>query len=560
MDQIRHSLLTVIALCTLFASLVANAEEATAQAEASPSQTEAVNSSPNETPDNSGSSDPEPQPEATEEAIAEETTVKPATDQPSTEPAQAPKAEQIAEQPQVQPAPDHSPASTVPVQPIAPVVPVAPPAKKQVAKQPAKPVAPEGPSLIDVIQLEDHASNEKYQEGYALAQKILPHWEGDSTFDFLYGVHAIETGHFDEATFAFERLTLLNPRTIRYRLELARALYFNNNLDTAKNEFEIALASNPPENVKTNIQGFLDKIKKAKEKASHHWSVGAGFNMGFDSNINSGTEEDGVDIPNIGFVSLQEEAQSQSSSFTQFSTQGIYSYSHWKHHSLDVSFNTTHKRNDEVSTYDLDVINLFAGYSWQPTQNIRLQGGLSNTDVKLDGEAYQNQNTVNAMGLYTNKSGFSFSASMSSGSRSAESINAPDADISLFALSMIWPSSKNKSTNLSLYTSNDDVSNTDLAHFGKTASGINFGTKLLITPSIVRSMLISISSTEYQAADPNFQEVRKDTSAMGSWGYEWSVSKYFNLNANLIVSHNASNLDLFTNYRAIVNTGISVNF
>ena len=434
------------------------------------------------------------------------------------------------------------------------------PTKQATTPTPKVAAAPLAPSLFDVIALEDHVNNKNYQQGYELAQKILPHWEGDSTFDFLYGVHAIETGHYDEATFAFERLTLLNPKTLRYRLELARALYFNNNLDTAKTEFEIALAGNPPENVKTNIKGFLKRIQKSKEKATHNWAAGAGINLGFDSNINSGTEEDGVEIPNIGFVSLQEEAQSLSSSFSQFNTQGIYSYSHKKHHSLDISFNTTHKRNDEVSTYDLDVINLFAGYSWQPSRSIRVQGGLTNTNVKLDGEAYQNQSAISAMALYTRKNGFSFSANVNAGSRTAETDSAPDADISLYSLSMIWPSSNIKSTNLSLYSGSDDVSKADLAHFGKETLGIHFGTKLLITQSIVRSMLISVNSTEYQAADPNFQEVRKDTAIMGSWGYAWNASKYISVSSNLIVSHNASNLDLFTSYRAIFNTGLSVNF
>jgi hypothetical protein len=227
---------------------------------------------------------------------------------------------------------------------------------------------------------------------------------------------------------------------------------------------------------------------------------------------------------------------------------------------LDVSFNTTHKRNNEVSTYDLDVINLFGGYSWQPSRSIRLQGGLTNTNVKLDGEAYQNQSAISAMALYTRKNGFSFSANVNAGSRTAETDSAPDADISLYSLSMIWPSSNIKSTNLSLYTGSDDVSKADLAHFGKDTFGLNFGTKLLITQSIVRSMLISINNTEYQSADPNFQEVRKDTAIMGSWGYAWNASKYISVSSNLIVSHNASNLDLFTSYRAIFNTGLSVNF
>jgi tetratricopeptide (TPR) repeat protein len=431
---------------------------------------------------------------------------------------------------------------------------------KSIEKAAVKKVIDKPSTLIDVLELEDHANNKRYQKGYALAQKILPHWEGDSTFDFLYGVHAIETGHYDEATFAFERLTLLNPKTLRYRLELARALYFNNNLDTAQTEFEIALAANPPENVKTNIKGFLNRIQKSKETFTHNWAVSAGINLGFDSNINSGTEEDSVEIPNIGFVSLQKEAQSQSSAFNQFNTQGIYSFSHKKHHSLDASFNTTHKRNSEVSTYDLDVINLSASYSWQPIRNIRLQGGLTNTDVKLDGQAYQNQSAVNAMALYTRKNGFSFGVNLNMGNRSAETNTAPNADISLYSLSMIWPSSNVKSTNLSVYTGNDDVNNVDLAHFGKQATGVNFGTKVLITQSIVRSMMISVNSTEYQAADPNFQKIRKDTAVMGTWGYAWNLSKYISVSSNIVVSHNASNLDLFTSYRAIINTGLSVNF
>lgn len=420
--------------------------------------------------------------------------------------------------------------------------------------------APSAPSIVDIIQLEDHMKNKNFSLGYQLAQKILPDWEGDSTFDFLYGVHAIETGHYDEATFVFERLTLLNPKTNRFRLELARALYFNKNLDTAQAEFKKVLASNPPENVKNNIQGFLSKIQKSKEKDSHNWLVGFGINGGFDSNINGGTEEDGIDFPSIGFVSLQEEAQSQSSAFTQFFTRALYSYSHKKHHSLDVGINTNHKRNSEVSTYDLDVMNLSGHYSWQPYQSIRIQGGLNLSNVKLDGEAYQNQNTLNGMFLYTRSNGFSLSANLNFGSRSSESPSAPDADVSLYAFSVIWPSSAYKSTNLSLYLSSDDVSNTELSHFGKTLIGVNYGTRLLITPSIVRSMVISLSSTEYQAEMPIFDEVRTDTGIMAAWGYDWSLAKFLTLNANLTVSHNASNIDLYTTYRAIFNTGISMQF
>jgi tetratricopeptide (TPR) repeat protein len=419
-------------------------------------------------------------------------------------------------------------------------------------------------SVVDLMQLESHVNNKEYSQGYELAKKMLPVWEANSSFDFLYGVHAIETGHFDEATFAFERLTLLNPKTLRYRLELARALYYNNNLDTSKTEFEIALKANPPEKVKTNIQGFLDKITQTKEKAElttgHYWAVGAGFNAGFDSNINSGTEEDGVDLPSVGFVSLEEEAQSQSSAFTQFTTQGLYSYSFKKHHNVNLSVNTSHKKNNETSTYDLGVVNAFAGYSWQPLRSLRLQGGFSNTNVTLDGDDYQNQSTISGMALYTRENGFSISSNVSLGERSAKTVTAPDADISLVSISVIWPSTQTNSSNVSLYTATDDVSNTELAHFGKDIFGFHYGSKSMVYSTVIRSFLLSVNSTEYQASDPNFQKTRKDTAIMGSWGYAWHPKEFMTVSANASLSHNASNLDLFTSYRAILNTGINFKF
>lgn len=412
---------------------------------------------------------------------------------------------------------------------------------------------------ISLDQLTVLAKNGKYDQGYEMSKQLLDEWEGDPRFDFYYGLHALETGHFDEATFVFERLTAFDPNTLRYRLELARALYFNNNTEHAKTEFQIALKSNPPDQVKANIKKFLKRINRSEVAAKHRFNGMVGLTSGFDSNINSGTEEEGIEFPDIGYVALQDESRSQDSMFKQLNTRAYYSFSHKPRHSIDVSVSTYHKRNDEVSDYDLDVINLFTGYSWQP-KYIRVQGGLTDTRVKLDGDDYQNQQTLTGSAIYTTQSLTSFGFSANLGSRASDNDNLPDADVMTLSANVSWPDGLQKYTNISLYGGSEKVSDSELEHFGKTYFGLTYLSRYLLTSTFARIMQGSVQNNQYQADNPTFEDTRSDTAVMGGWGYEWTPWKLFSWRADITISHNASNLDLYTYYRAIVSTGISFQF
>lgn len=412
---------------------------------------------------------------------------------------------------------------------------------------------------ISLDQLSVLANNGKYEQGYEMSLAMMDEWEGDPKFDFYYGLHALETGRYDEATFVFERLTTFDPKTLRYRLELARALYFNNNIESARTEFEHALKANPPANVRTNIKRFLRRIDGAEEAAKHVFHAGVGLSAGYDSNINSGTEEEGVEFPEIGFVTLNSEAQSIDSSFQQLTTKALYSYAHRKRHSIDFSMASSHKRNDEVSTYDLDVINLFGGYSWQPG-SIRMQGGLTTTSVKLDGDDYQSQNLITGSAVYTTRNFSSYGAMLNLGKRKSELDTLPDADILNLAANMSWQTEARKFTTLSLYLGSEDVSDSELEHFGKNFFGVHYLSRYLITARLARVAQANIQTSSYQTEQPVFQETRSDTSAMGAWGYEWTPWKYFTWRVDASFSYNASNIDLYTYNRGIISTGVSFQF
>ena len=72
-------------------------------------------------------------------------------------------------------------------------------------------------------KLEKSINAKQFQQAFQQASAMQSQNEGDPRFDFLYGLAALETGNYNEAVFALERVKFSTPNVIRPRLELARA-------------------------------------------------------------------------------------------------------------------------------------------------------------------------------------------------------------------------------------------------------------------------------------------------------------------------------------------------
>ncbi len=130
--------------------------------------------------------------------------------------------------------------------------------------------------------IEKLVKQQKYSLAYELATKIRSQNEGDPRFDYLFGLAALQTGHYNEAVFALERVKFASPNVIRPRLELARAYLKLNNKTAALSEFKSVLQLSPPMAVKQNIESYITalgkeqsplKIKSITKKPGfiHYW-------------------------------------------------------------------------------------------------------------------------------------------------------------------------------------------------------------------------------------------------------------------------------------------------
>jgi tetratricopeptide (TPR) repeat protein len=126
----------------------------------------------------------------------------------------------------------------------------------------------------------------KYQEAFDVFSELFKQEPDSQQVNFALGMAALSAERYSHALFAFDRVLMQNPSNDRARLELARTYYLMGQYEMARTEFEAVLQHETPEQVRRNVQAYLDAI----ESRTRPWDVNlmlavSGFH---DDNVNYG--------------------------------------------------------------------------------------------------------------------------------------------------------------------------------------------------------------------------------------------------------------------------------
>jgi len=113
---------------------------------------------------------------------------------------------------------------------------------------------------------------------------------------FAEGMASYATGDYRHAEAMFRRILDKDPRLIRVRLELARTLFMERRDEQSDYQFRQAAAANPPAMVARNIVRFRQAIRQRRS-----WRFNFNVGLAPDSNINSATDKQSVDIYGLPF-------------------------------------------------------------------------------------------------------------------------------------------------------------------------------------------------------------------------------------------------------------------
>lgn len=120
----------------------------------------------------------------------------------------------------------------------------------------------------------------------------------DAKLNFYMGRSAYESGNYEMALAAFERVEMLEPSNLRNKLEKARTYFMLKMYEDSESAFKEVLANpNIPQNVRTNIELYLSKVTKVQQKSFTYATVN--LDLIYDSNVNYGSLDSDYNI-NVG--------------------------------------------------------------------------------------------------------------------------------------------------------------------------------------------------------------------------------------------------------------------
>jgi len=275
-------------------------------------------------------------------------------------------------------------------------------------------------SLTELRRLVDRGH---YEDAYKLSAS-MGGLAGSTHFDFLLGLAAVNSGHQAQGVLALERHLLAVPANDRARLELAKGYYELGDYFRARQEFEFVLRYNPPQDVRANVQKFLDAMQTREvitSRASSRSYIEVG--MGRDSNVNAGTYNRLIDLLS-GPIPLTDPTSAESgSSFVQVSGGRQWLRRVDAGLAIFAGLDFDLKHNPAATQYNAVNLGGYGGFSVGRGPGLyRLT--LSDGQMRVDGEKYRNTLSTTAEGQFTLGQGYSATAVLQYAELAHATVNA----------------------------------------------------------------------------------------------------------------------------------------
>ena len=394
---------------------------------------------------------------------------------------------------------------------------------------------------------------ERYLEAYELANSNLELWEGDTDFDFLYGIAAIESGYANESVYAFERVANTAERNVtrqRARLELARAHLLTNNLAASETLFKEVLATNPPENVRENIQAFLTLIneRKSNRQAGFEFSIAPA--IGHDDNVNSATSNGLIDTPLIGEIELNADGLKTPDDFTDLALNLAYKKPFSRDRSLDVAVIANRHDNRSSDQFDIDYVLGDVSYGYG-NQTHRFRHSLQVQQVYLDRASFLHTYRFNNSWQRAGNNGWYQGLALAvSTTRNVNTTAAPNNDLKDTNQSLLSASltklSANFTNTLTLFYADERALHTRGKHNGRQYYGLAHSVLWRLNNTHTPYARVSLQSTDYDSKHPVFfNDIREDNNLSATLGWTWQYSSRFSVNGEMSYNEADSNITLF---------------
>jgi len=408
-----------------------------------------------------------------------------------------------------------------------------------------------------MLLIEQQQSEQAYQ--FALANAF--EHEGLIEFDYALGLAAQASRHFNQAVFAFERVVKSQPLRLLPRYALATSYFSAGNLVAAQLEFEQIKAVAEPKQF-PNINNYLHAINKALNRSAAQWENFLDLGVGFDSNANSGIDDEVIFVPLLGQVSLFDSSQTLDDNFLQVQLQSNYIKplnlnSHW--YALGKIRYADYQDNPEMSRLFADFL---TGYQRKINKNTFTINGFYrpmwlgsswSTDNKyLD---YYGLTAGVAHSLYKN-SDYGLDLTYAQLDYEQKDLNRSQL------LANLWYRTNFEifSSKITLSLGQEAADDTQFKHLGRDFLGASYQISKQLNNDILLKGQLDYIYSDYQADHPLFAEQRVDSTFRASIDYQQYFAENWSWLVKAIYIDNQSELVIYDYQRTVISTAVRYQF
>ncbi len=396
---------------------------------------------------------------------------------------------------------------------------------------------------------------------YTLLAPLSDERAGDPDFDYLLGIAALDSGQPGQAVFALERVLAVKPDDALARAEIARAYYALSEFETSKQEFEnVKTSGEVPATARATLDQYLSLIDRA-QRGEQRVSGYIGFSTGYDTNVNSGTDQTTIAIPVLNNLPFQlvDRATSQDNAFAAVSagvnalkpidkTWAMIGGARGYYRATENPFSTadTYLYGGVRGTFGKHEL-VFAGQGEDfivDADSLRfVYGGYAQWNYAVD-----------------NKSRLSLSFQ-------GNKIDYPDLNhrnatryVTSASYLLAIPGKREPVVYAGVYGGVEQEDQSTRPQFGHDLYGGRLGGSIELMPQLRGFTSFSMEQRDYHGPDPIFLRTRDDTQYIVSGGVEYKFCENWLLRPNVSYTINNSNIAINDYDRVVVGIDVTMQF
>ena len=390
---------------------------------------------------------------------------------------------------------------------------------------------------------------------------------GDPKFDYLLGIAALDSGRPQDAVFAFERVLAVDPDNALARAEAARAYFELAEYETARTEFDYVKQSPAtPDSARASVDEYLARIDRATAVSPFSGFVTVA--AGYDSNINSATDQGRVAIPLLAntVFRLVDDAQEQSHAYTLLA--GGLTGRHPLSEKISLIGGTrgyfrspVHASPWENSTFSTRDIYGYAGLSYHEGSHwVTVTGSGENFGV--DGSTLRNNYGGQVQWTYQLDQSNRFTMTGQYLKLEYPALGNRDADRYVgsagYLRSGIGP--REGVISAAFYGGTEDEEDSDFPNFGHDLYGGRIGGSLAVIARLRAFASFAFEQRDYNGDDPIFLKTRDDLQLIATGGVRFTPHPNWEVRPNISYTRNDSNIPIFDYDRYVAGVDVSLRF